>query len=62
MADECSCPVTAETLDSVREYYGKLLHGTEDLKTNACTPSCGAGMPKTIKKVIAECHEEVVTK
>ena len=62
MADDCSCPVAAGTLDLVRDYYRKLLHGTDDLKTNACTTSCGAGVPKTIKKVIAECHEEVVTK
>ena len=46
----------------LQECYGKILHGTDDLKTNACTTSCGAGAPKRVKKVIAECHEEVVSK
>ena len=62
MADDCSCGTSSKTFDSVKEYYGKILHGTDDLKTNACTTSCGAGVPKRVKKVIAECHEEVVSK
>ena len=64
MANECSCESSSGsgTLDSVKEYYGKILHGTDDLKTNACTTSCGAGAPKRVKKVIAECHEEVLSK
>ena len=31
----------AAVVDSVKEYYGKVLHKTEDLKTTACT-ACGA--------------------
>ena len=62
MADDCCCGTSSKTFDSVKEYYGKILHGTDDLKTNACTTSCGAGVPKRVKKVIAECHEEVVSK
>ena len=62
MANDCSCGTSTGTLEAVKEYYGKILHGTEDLKTNACTTSCGAGVPKRVKKVIAECHEEVVSK
>ena len=62
MADD-SCPAfTAGTVDSVKEYYRKLLHGTYDLKTNACTMSCGSGLPTTIKEAISECHSEVVAK
>ena len=62
MADDSSCLLVSGTLDSVKEYYRNLLHGTEELKTSACTTSCGAGVPKTIKEVISECHEEVVRK
>ena len=62
MANDRSCGTSSGTLDSVKEYYGKVLHGTEDLKTDVCTTSSGAGVPNRVKKVIAECHEEVVSK
>ena len=62
MADD-SCPAfAAGTVDSVKEYYRKLLHGTDDPKTNACTMSCGSGVSTTIKEAISECHPEVVAK
>ena len=54
--------LAAGIVDSVKEYYRKLLHGTDDLKTNACTMSCGSGVPTTIKEAISVCHQEVVTK
>ena len=57
MADD-SCP----TVDSVKEYYRKLLHGTDELKTKACTMSCGPSLPTMIQEAILECHQEVVTK
>ena len=62
MADDSCTAFAAGTVDSVKEYYRKLLHGTYDLKTNACTMSCGPGVPTTIKEAILECHQEVVTK
>ena len=62
MADDSCSAFAAGTVDSVKEYYKKLLHGTDDLKTNACMMSCGSGVPTTIKEAISECHPEVVTK
>ena len=62
MADDSCLAFAAGTVDSVKEYYRKLLHGTDDLKTNACTMSCGSGLPTTIKEAISECHSEVVAK
>ena len=64
MADD-SCPAfAAGTVDSVKEYYRKLLHGTDDLNTNACTIAmfCGSGVPTTIKEAISKCHPAVVAK
>ena len=62
MVDD-TCPAfAAGTVDSVKEYYRKLLHGTDELKMNVCTMSCGSGVPTTIKEAISECHLEVVTK
>ena len=62
MADDSCLAFAAGTVDSVKEYYRKLLHGTDDLNTNACTMSCGSGLPTTIKEAISECHSEVVAK
>ena len=61
MADDFCLAFAAVTVDSVKEYYRKLLHGTDNLKTNACTMSCGSGLRTTIKEAISECHQEVVT-
>eukprot|EP00128_Syssomonas_multiformis_P013319 Colp12_sorted_trinity150504_noHs@10097 len=46
--------------DSVKEYYGKVLQKTEDLKTNACCT--GDVMPKHFRSLAAKLHEEVVAK
>ena len=52
----------AATHEKVQDYYGKKLQKTEDLKTTACTTSCGGSFPQVIKKALADCHEEVVSK
>ena len=62
MADDSCTAFAAGTVDSVKEYYRKLLHGTDDLKTNACTMSCGSGVPTTIKEAISKFNPVVVTK
>ncbi|XP_002736526.1 arsenite methyltransferase-like [Saccoglossus kowalevskii] len=49
-----------EVLDSVKEYYGKVLKTDKDLKTNACTG--GMRMPKHIRDALSKVHDEVVTK
>lgn len=43
--------------DLVKHYYGAVLQGTADLKTNACCTA--AAMPEHVKVVLAQIHEEV---
>ncbi|HHI71916.1 MAG TPA: methyltransferase type 11, partial [Rhodobacteraceae bacterium] len=46
--------------ESVKEYYGETLQGSEDLQTNAC---CTAGdVPSHLKDVLAKIHDEVMAK
>lgn len=44
--------------DAVKEYYGKVLQGTADLKTDACCTT-GAALPAEVRGVLAEVHPEV---
>ena len=46
--------------DDVKEYYGKILQKTEDLKTNACCVD--DGMPRHLKDALANIHDEVLAK
>ena len=51
----------AKTKNLVREYYGKVLSSSDDLKTSACcTP--GAAMPVGFREALANVHEEVRAK
>lgn len=44
----------------IKDYYGKTLQGSEDLKTKACcTPG---GTPERVKALLANIHEEVLAK
>lgn len=48
----------ATTLESVKDYYGRVLAGSGDLKTNAC---CTAdAMPPRLRKVLAEIDDEIL--
>ncbi len=50
----------SNTEADVREYYGKELQSSADLKTNACcTP---AAMPVAIKTALTQIHDEVLTR
>ena len=50
----------SSTEAGVRDYYGKELQSSSDLKTNACcTP---ANMPSEIKAALANIHDEVITR
>lgn len=50
----------AKTKNLVREYYGKVLGSSDDLKTSACcTPGA---LPKGLKEALANVHEEVRAK
>jgi len=47
-------------LDQVKEYYGKILGGTRDLKTSAC---CTAEtLPPHHREIISEIDDEILTK
>ncbi|MGH8539350.1 MAG: methyltransferase domain-containing protein [Stenotrophobium sp.] len=48
---------TSDVIDSVREYYGKVLQSSADLKTSVC---CVAGaMPVHLAEIVAQVHPEV---
>lgn len=47
-------------IEIVKDYYGKVLRGSDDLKTKACcTPD---NMPERIKDLLRNVHDEVLTK
>jgi ubiquinone/menaquinone biosynthesis C-methylase UbiE len=46
--------------DDVKNYYGKVLQQSEDLKTNAC---CTTGdMPRHVKTALSQVHDEVLSR
>lgn len=47
-------------VEVVKEYYGKVLKGSKDLKTSACCD--GGGVPGYLDALIANVHEEVRSK
>lgn len=47
-------------LDAVKEYYGKALQGTHDLKTSAC--KCSESFPQNHQKILAEIDDEILDK
>jgi len=47
-------------LESVREYYGKVLKSSKDLKTSACCTT--DSFPQYLKEILKEVHEEVQEK
>ncbi len=49
--------VEEEIRENVKEYYGKVLNKSSDLKTNACCTT--DGMSKESKELISAIHEEV---
>ncbi|NVN91988.1 MAG: methyltransferase domain-containing protein [Desulfuromonadales bacterium] len=48
------------SLEAVKEYYGKVLQGMRDLKTNACT--CTESLPLNHQKILAEIDNEILDK
>jgi len=44
--------------ENVQEYYGKTLHSSADLQTNACCEP--AEMPIWLKKILSQLHDEVL--
>jgi len=47
------------THEQLQEYYGRVLTGSKDLKTNACC--CGEeSMPRTVRQILKEIDDEVI--
>ena len=46
--------------DAVQQYYGDTLSSSIDLQTNACTTD--AGLPEYVKPILAQIHNEVLTR
>lgn len=49
---------TISTIDSVKEYYGKVLNGTKDLKTTACCSD--ELLPASHKEILKEIEAEIL--
>lgn len=47
-------------LEKVKEYYGKVLKGTRDLKTSACCTT--ESFPETHRKILSQIDEEILDK
>ena len=46
------------TLDSVRNYYGRVLKTNQDLKTSVCC--AGASLPSPIREILKDIHPDVL--
>jgi arsenite methyltransferase len=47
--------------EQLKEYYGRVLNGTNDLQTNACC--CDAeSMPQEIRQIISDIESEIIEK
>src|SRR5688572_365042 len=57
MPDKKRRDESSYTLESVKEYYGKVLSSNKDLKTSAC---CTAdAFPEHLRSILADIHDEV---
>ena len=52
--------LAATAIDSVKEYYGKVLAKSSDLKTNACCT--GGAPPPRLRKALSKIHDEVMSR
>ncbi|KAM4703445.1 BLOC-1-related complex subunit 7 isoform 1-T1 [Rhinophrynus dorsalis] len=52
------CSEGLQTHQDVKDYYGKHLQSSKDLKTNACVTS-SKPLPKFIREALSDVHEEV---
>lgn len=58
--NNCCAPSNTQTKDEVKEYYGKTLQQSSDLKTNACCT--GDIYPQYVKDAMKLIHDEVMQK
>ena len=47
--------------ENVKEYYGKVLQTSGDLKTSACTAS-KKKLPQSVTDALGKIHDEVISK
>ena len=47
--------------ENVKEYYGKVLHSSGDLKTSACTAS-KKKLPQSVRDALGKIHDEIISK
>ena len=52
--------MTSNVQDSVKEYYGEILQGSDDLQTNACCTD--TAMPDYLKSVLSKVPDEVLAR
>jgi arsenite methyltransferase len=50
--------LTDKRVDAVRDYYGKVLKGTKDLKSNACC--CTETLPRAQRDILAQIDDEIL--
>ena len=50
-----------EIHDNVKEYYGKLLQSSGDLKTSACTAS-KKKLSQSVRDALGQIHDEIISK
>jgi len=48
------------TYSQVKDYYGKVLQSSDDLKTDACCTD--EGLPEYLKPILSKVHDEVLTR
>ena len=46
--------------EAVKNYYGNVLEGSQDLQTNACCTD--EGLPEYVKPILGKIHDEVMTR
>ena len=52
-------PFSTPTHEQLQEYYGRILSGTKDLKTNACFCS-EESMPRAVRQILKEIDPEII--
>ena len=54
--------MTDQTYSNVKDYYGKQLQTSNDLKTNACCTVGSVKMPTRVREALRSIHPEVDSK
>lgn len=60
MTTESTTVLDENARDNAKEYYGKVLQGTDDLKTSACCT--GDAIPEAHKAILKDIEDEILTR